>query len=404
MGKRTGRFASADRMSVTNWRLAAAALATTSFPLLALLYVALFGAFGTVSPFLPSFFASRALSAPEISIVLTAGTLVRLTCGPLLGVAADAVGTRLVLFVASVGAGTLGLLYLPAAGLGPLLAISMVHALAISSLNPLADALALSASAREGGYPYGWVRGVGSASYLLGTLASGQLVAYAGLSSIIIASSLLFLAVPVAVVKLPPAAPVRRGETVNVRAALAAVLATPAFRGALLVAGLVIGSHAMSDTFAVIHWRAAGVGAGTVGFLLSEAVMSEIIVFVGVGPTLIRRLGPAGCAAVSAVAGVLRWAVFAQTTDATVLAVTELSHGLTFSLMHLACMEVIAVAIPRNLSGTAQTVYGTLCLGLASALVTLASGHTYAALGGHAFFLMSGLCLIALPLTPKLRL
>ena len=376
-----------------------AGLARSSFPFLALLYAALFCAFGTESPFLPSFLSSRGLSASEIGLALSAGTLVRLTAGPLLGLAADRVGTRLVLALAALGAGTVGTLYLAAARFEPLLAVSMLHSLATASLTPLADALALAASAREGTFAYGWVRGVGSASFVLGTLLSGQLVARDGLGSIIVASSLLFAlaAVPVPLLRTAASA-----STARVAGGLRALLRQPLFLRMLLVAGLVIGSHAMSDTFAVIHWRAAGIGAGAIGALLAEAVLSETVVFIVVGPTLLRVLGTGGCAAVSAVAGLLRWAALALTTDIAALAVTELFHGLTFSLVHLACMQVIGTSVPERLSATAQTLYGTLCLGLASALVTLVSGPLYDSFGAHAFFAMSALCALAIPVAATL--
>ena len=56
---------------------------------------------------------------------------------------------------------------------------------------------------------------------------------------------------------LPQAATAGAG---TVKGAIAILLAIPVFRRMLVVAALVIGSHAMSDTFAVIHWRGAGIG------------------------------------------------------------------------------------------------------------------------------------------------
>ena len=72
------------------------ALAGTSFPALALLYAALFGAFGTVTPFMPSFLAARGLDPRAIGAVFAAGTLVRIASAPLIGAAAARLGTRAV--------------------------------------------------------------------------------------------------------------------------------------------------------------------------------------------------------------------------------------------------------------------------------------------------------------------
>jgi hypothetical protein len=45
-----------------------------------------------------------------------------------------------------------------------------------------------------------------------------------------------------------------------------------------------------------------------------------------------------------------------------------------------------------------------MCIGLATALLTLASGLLYERVGGYAFLVMAGFCLLALPLCAGLRL
>ena len=149
-------------------------------------FTSLFGAFGTESPFFPSLLAGRGLSSAQIGTVLAAGTFVRLSTGPLTGLAADLFGPRRILALAASLAGAIILLNLVARDFWLLLLVCMVHSVATAPLNPLADALSLLASRREGVFPYGWVRGVGSASYVLGTLGSGILVARLGIDSIII--------------------------------------------------------------------------------------------------------------------------------------------------------------------------------------------------------------------------
>jgi MFS transporter, PPP family, 3-phenylpropionic acid transporter len=126
-------------------------------------------------------------------------------------------------------------------------------------------------------------------------------------------------------------------------------------------------------------------------------------VFFVIGPTLVIRLTPAGGLAIAAVAGMVRWTVAAQTTDVTALALVQPLHGVTFALLHLACMRLIARIVPRGLEGTAQAIYGTVGIGAASALLTLVSGALYARLGAGGFWVMAALCALALPLTLKLR-
>src|SRR5216684_377223 len=73
------------------------------------------------------------------------------------------------------------------------------------------------------------------------------------------------------------------------------------------------GSHAMHDSFAMIRWSRAGISPGTSGILWSLSVAAEVVVFLLVGRPLLDRIGPAGAAMLSAGAGVVRWAVMAET-------------------------------------------------------------------------------------------
>jgi MFS transporter, PPP family, 3-phenylpropionic acid transporter len=86
------------------------------------------------------------------------------------------------------------------------------------------------------------------------------------------------------------------------------------------------------------------------------------------------------------------------------LALVQPLHGLTFALLHLACMRLLARVVPPGLEGTAQAVYATLGVGAATALLTFASGALYGNLGARGFWLMSALCALALPLAWKLRM
>jgi MFS transporter, PPP family, 3-phenylpropionic acid transporter len=157
-------------------------------------------------------------------------------------------------------------------------------------------------------------------------------------------------------------------------------------------AALMIGSHAYSDAFAVISWRATGLKPELVSALWSEAVFSEILVFFFLGPLLLARWRLRSCALLAAAGGVLRWSALAVSSDWIVLAFAQMLHGLTFSLVHLTCMKVIGSRIPEHLAATAQMIYGTVSLGLASAVLTLASGWIYARYGQSGFWLMAALC------------
>jgi len=137
--------------------------------------------------------------------------------------------------------------------------------------------------------------------------------------------------------------------------------------------------------------------------LWSESVAAEVLVFFLIGPALVTWLTPAGALAVAALAGLLRWAVMAQSAAVLALALVQPLHGITFALLHLACMRLLARIVPPGLEGTAQALYGTVGIGATSAGLTLLSGVLYARVGAQGFWVMAVLCVLAVPLTWQLR-
>jgi PPP family 3-phenylpropionic acid transporter len=181
-----------------------------------------------------------------------------------------------------------------------------------------------------------------------------------------------------------------------VRVRICKLLTNPQFRIVILVSALVYGSHAMHDAFAVIRWSNAGIQPWVMSVLWSEAVAAEVVVFVVVGPALIDRIDARGAAAVAAIAGVIRWSISGMTTSVVILSILQPLHGLTFALLHLACMRTMALLVQPNLAATAQAFYA-FGSGLVTAILILLSGMLYAAYGGAAFLWMAIPCGIALP-------
>jgi MFS transporter, PPP family, 3-phenylpropionic acid transporter len=370
------------------------------------LYGLMYAAFGVSSPFLPAFFAARGLTSMQIGTLFAAGTAVRLVSGPLVGRIADRTrALRIALAACAALAVVAALAMLPAHGFAQLLAISLLHAAALTPITTLADALALSAAiprASGQGFEYGWIRGTGSAAFIAGTLVSGQVVGAWGLGAIVVLHAALLAAAAGAGLFVPEAQRQVTGADPASPASAVTLLRMPPFRLVMLVSALVLGSHAMHDTFAVIRWSSAGVSPATVSVLWSEAVAAEVVVFFLVGPRLVERLTPAGVLGLAATAGVLRWVVMATTADTVALVLVQPLHGLTFAALHLACMRLVGAIVPGHLAATGQAMYA-LGAGASNAVFALAAGRLYASVGARGFFVMALLCAAAVPLSRALR-
>jgi MFS transporter, PPP family, 3-phenylpropionic acid transporter len=122
-----------------------------------------------------------------------------------------------------------------------------------------------------------------------------------------------------------------------------------------------------------------------------------VLVFLLIGTTLLRVLNPTGALGLAAFCGVVRWGVIAQTTEVAALASVQPLHGFTFALLHLASMRIITATVPSALAGTAQTAYGLVGVGGATAVLTILSGWLYARFGAAGFWAMGLLCIAAFP-------
>ena len=372
------------------------------------LYAFMYAAFGVSSPFMPAFFEGRGLAAEQLGLLFAAGTAVRLVSGPLVGRLADRTqALRTVLAICALLAAIVAFGLLSAPPFSPLVLTSLLHAAALAPTTTLADALAIGAAQRHGARPrfqYGWVRGTGSAVFVIGTLISGQVVHSWGLASIIVFHAALLLTASGSATLVPsiewgdPIVRAERADPVRV----ATLLRITLFRRVMLVSALVLGSHAMHDTFAVIRWSAAGVSPAMASVLWSEAVVAEVVVFFVIGPALLTHLQPARVLAIAATAAVLRWVAMASSASVSTLALVQPLHGLTFAALHLACMRLIPAIVPQRLAATAQAMYA-LGAGATSALLTLASGWLYATLGAQGFLVMALVCATVPPLTSRLR-
>ena len=363
------------------------------------LFLGAYFAANAVNGFMPLWFADRGLSPAAIGQILSIASLLRVLAGPQWGSVADRIGKRRpVLTGAAVVASSMALLYLPLGGFLPLLLVAAGQGIASSAINPLIDSLALSL-ARQGLMEYGPVRSVGSATFMLATAAAGWLMNMFGstlipwLLAIGYGSCAVFSRwLPEAAT--PPAAP---------RAfAGIALFRIPAFRLAVGSTALIQGAHAAYYGFAALFWRSQGISDRTIGLLIAEGIIVEILLFAR-GRRVIERLGPAGLTACAAAASIIRWSITALGPPMPVLIVIQILHAATFAMQHLSAMLVLGRSIPPERAATAQALHAALGYGAPGGLMMLLSGFLYARYGGLTFLAMAVIGGSALLLVRPLR-
>jgi PPP family 3-phenylpropionic acid transporter len=367
----------------------------------ALFYATLFLAVGAHLPFWPLWLESRGLTAAEIGLLLALGSWVKLVANPGLAHLSDRAGW---------GKGTIVLLtavslvvftaFVPAEGFAWILALHLVAAASFPLLVPLVETQTMAAVYRHS-LDYGRIRLWGSLAFIVGSLATGRLLAAYDADWVlwlVLGALALSLLAAVALPGRDPAAPqTGDGEDLSLKR-LARLFGQRELLVFLVASALIQSSHAAYYGFSALHWRASGIGATTIAVLWTEGVVAEILFF-ALSRRLAGRLRPGSLLVLAGLLGTLRWSVTALSTDLAALAAVQLLHAATFAATHLAAMHTITRATPARLAASMQSLYSALAGGLAMGGTMLLAGTLYESDPGLAFLAMAGLTLAAVALT-----
>ena len=364
---------------------------------LGLFYAATFFLAGIKVTYLPVWLDWRGLSAAEIGWITAAPLFLRLIATPVIAYGADRTNAhRQVLIGLAWGSVGLLALMLGAGGFWSILLLTLLLALASTTIMPLTETIAM-AGVRRSGHDYGRMRLWGSLSFIVAGYIAGAGIAAFGpgalLGMLIVAAVLTGLAahampvVPVAETSTGTAKETAAGPRLT-RADVADLASNRPFVLFLAAVGAVQAAHAVFYTFGVLLWRDQGLSTVTISSLWAIGVVAEIVLFAYSG-TVVRLIGANGLLLAGALAAVVRWALMAVDPPLWALAVLQLLHGLTFGATHLGAVHFIAAQVAPAQAGTAQALHSSVTSGIAMGLATLLAGQLYPQLGGRTYLAMS---------------
>lgn len=370
-----------------------------------LLMAALFFSFGAGIPFLPRWLeAERGLDGPQIALVMAASQLLRLVVGPLLGAWVDGFADRRtpVRLLASFALASYVAFAFTPGWLG-LAALAFCGASATAALTPLLEGAALL-SAKNGGWPFGLSRSLGSAAFIAANLAAGAHIGAAGpgvavwwlVAGVALTCTLAWAAPSLEAPAAAPAAPWRARLEAG-----RALLASPRLVLALAAAGPIQASHAFFYGFATIAWREQGIPAPVVGALWGFGTFIEILFFLSL-IRFERRIAPEHLVVLGAASAVLRWSVFALAPPLGWLWLLQGLHAFTFAAAHLGAMRIVYEEAPPGAAGFAGALYGAVSGGTFMGLSMLGSGWLYQQFGAAGYAGMAALAGIGLAVALRL--
>ncbi len=239
---------------------------------------------------------------------------------------------------------------------------------------------------------YGRIRLWGYIFFMMASMGSGMILKGQN-PDWVLYTILMALALPIISIKLIPN--MTESHTLQGRNSSYELFKNRFFLNFLLVTSLLQGSHAILYVCGTLHWRDHGLSKDVIGLLWAEGVVAEIIVF-ALGARIFRYFSPLQALLIGGIAAIIRWITYGFTANIEVLVPSQLLHGFTFGLNHLAAMRFLVLYIPDQLAMSGQAIYGGVSTGLMMGVALLAAGSIYELFQGDGFFIMAIMAVVAL--------
>jgi MFS transporter, PPP family, 3-phenylpropionic acid transporter len=295
------------------------------------------------------------------------------------------------------------------------------------ALTSVLDAASLRMTRRRG-TEFAWLRGAGSAAFVLFALLSGYFVDLVGIETFVVALVGLTLLRALAALLLPnfrggaasaePAQQTATVDTVTVPPMTTPVANSRAWRrfqfarfdvvdmvgsglrlsrghffATLLAVAFLNGSHAFLFLFGALHWTSHGLSTTQVGALWAVSTVAEIALMLAFR-RYFTRFSSFSLLIGAGLVAMVRWCLLAVVTAFPLLLLCQSLHAFSFALVYLGSMNFVANWTHERNAAEALGLMGMMSAGMLAS-VGLLSGQVYDLLGGHAFFIAAGLALWA---------
>jgi PPP family 3-phenylpropionic acid transporter len=366
-----------------------------------LMYAAVFTVAGTHLPYLPVWLDWVGLGAREIAVVVA----LPMMATPVIAFAADRSGDhrRYLLVLAWVAlAAALGLGQ--GAGFWPILSLSLLFAVATSTVMPLTETLAMG-GVKAAGLDYGRMRLWGSLSFIAASLCGGWALDRLGAPAVpwLLVGGAAFTVLAAHGLLRPTGSPhAAPGRSRISLADALALMRSRLFLVLLLAVGAVQAAHAAFYAFGTLRWTAQGLASGWSGILWAIGVTVEIGLM-AFSRAVVQRIGATELIVLGAAASVVRWLAMGFDPPLAALVALQALHGVTYGATHIGAFYFMTRAVPDTHAGTAQALYASFTAGIAMGGAMLLSGQLYATLGGRTYWAMAALATVGLAASLGLR-
>jgi PPP family 3-phenylpropionic acid transporter len=266
-----------------------------------------------------------------------------------------------------------------------LLALVAILALFTAPVTPLADSatLALLGDQRA---RYGALRVWGAVGWGLSTLAAGILVQQLGLAIVFPSYALIGVLAAVVALFLPRASLPR----VDLRSAALTMLRDIRWARFLACVFLIGCCNSIINGFLSLYLQDLGAGGEQIGLAIAIASISELPVLV-FAPLVLRRWGARPLLIGAGLLYALRTGVYAVAPSLGWALAAQVLHGPCFAALWTGGVDEAQRLAPKGMEVTAQSLFGTLFFGVATAIASTVAGWVYRDFGSGVLFSVGSL-------------
>jgi PPP family 3-phenylpropionic acid transporter len=346
-----------------------------------LFYFCWFAALGFYIPYIGLYYRAAGLDLAQIGLLVALPGLLQIIATPVWGLVADGLQIHRILLPLAV-AGTLPPMLLTGRVSAFELLLALVAALALftAPIAPLADSATLAALGEQRSR-YGAQRVWGAVGWGLSTLAAGALVQRLGLAIVFPSYALIGILAALVALFLPRASLPR----VDLRAAaltMARDVRWARFLGSVFLIGC---CNAVVNGFLTLYLQDLGAGGDQIGLAIAIASISELPVMV-LSPLVLRRWGARPLLICAGLLYALRAGIYVLAPNLTWALAAQVLHGPGFAALWTGGVDEAQRLAPKGMEVTAQSLFGTVFFGVATAIASVIAGWIYREFGSGALF------------------
>jgi MFS transporter, PPP family, 3-phenylpropionic acid transporter len=331
------------------------------------------------------------LSGAQIGVITSIGPVVMILIQPVWGMFSDYTKRpKLLLTVASVGAGLSGLTYVFAEEYFLFVTIAALLAVFQSAVIPLSDSIAMNYVRRHGG-DYGKIRMWGAVGFAIAVWIMGNLSDIFGLQVIFYGFAIVLFISAFFSTGMPNETATAK---VDLKGGMRRLIKVDGFILFLFITFLVYGPIMANNFYFGVLIQFVGGSLAGVGFAFLLAAGSEVPFMRWAGAWIYRR-GILTILFAAALISGLRWIFYAAGPDPVWIYVTTIMQGFSIGLFVPAALQYVSEISPKEVRATAVSIYAAVGNGVGAFFFSMSAGLLIDWFSILAVYLFYGVCTLS---------